>query len=35
VRDRGFRGPVTLELFSGTKEEKADSLAKARAWLSP
>ncbi len=34
VRDRGFRGPVTLELFSGTREEKAASLAKARAWLS-
>ncbi len=34
VRDRGFHGPVTLELFSGTKEEKADSLARARASLS-
>ena len=33
VRGRGFHGPVTLELFSGTREEKAESVAKARAWL--
>ncbi len=33
VRDSGFDGHVTLELFTGTKEEKAESLSKARAWL--
>ncbi len=34
VRGSGFDGPVTLELFGGTREEKAGSAAKARAWLS-
>jgi sugar phosphate isomerase/epimerase len=34
VRKIRFDGHVTLELFTGTKEERADSLAKARAWLS-
>ena len=33
VSRRGFDGPVTIELFTGTREEKADSLARARAWL--
>jgi len=33
VRDRGFRGPVTLELFSGTRKDKAETAAKARTWL--
>jgi sugar phosphate isomerase/epimerase len=34
VRASGFDGHATLELFTGTREEKADSLAKARTWLS-
>ena len=33
VRAAGFDGHVTLELFSGTREEAADSATKARAWL--
>jgi len=33
VRRAGFDGPVTLELFSGTRDEKAESVRKARAWL--
>jgi len=33
VRASGFDGHATLELFTGTRDEKADSLAKARAWL--
>ena len=33
VRETGFDGHVTLELFSGTKEEKTECAAKARAWL--
>ena len=35
VRGSGFDGHVTLEFFGATKEEKAESLAKARAWLGP
>jgi len=35
VRRSGFGGPATLELFSGTREEKTESLRKARAWLGP
>ncbi len=35
VRRSGFGGPVTLELFSGTRDVKAESVAKARAWLGP
>ncbi len=34
VRRAGFDGHVTLEFFTGTREEKAASLAKARVWLS-
>ncbi|TLZ63507.1 MAG: sugar phosphate isomerase/epimerase [Methanobacteriota archaeon] len=33
VRKDSFDGHATLELFTGTMEEKADSLARARAWL--
>jgi sugar phosphate isomerase/epimerase len=33
VREAGFDGHLTLELFTGTKEEKAESVARARAWL--
>ena len=33
VRGTGFDGHVTLELFSGTREDKADCAARARAWL--
>ena len=33
VQGTGFDGHVTLELFSGTREEKADCAARARAWL--
>jgi sugar phosphate isomerase/epimerase len=35
VRRSGFDGHVTLEFFSGTREEKAECLAQARAWLGP
>ena len=33
VRDSGFDGHVTLELFTGTREEKTESAVRARAWL--
>ena len=33
IRKSGFDGHATLELFTGTREEKMASLAKARAWL--
>jgi len=33
VKESGFDGHATLELFSGTKEERTDSLRKVRAWF--
>ncbi len=33
LKENGFDGHVTLELFSGMKEEKAESLRRARVWL--